>query len=251
MPHYLLDDIRTKTSQLASSTSVSLHSILDSTPEPTVTASGIVPGKAPLDNPAPIVGVAPEPGEPTRRYSQRVRISTEKIAPHNETVAVLKAKCKNRKLSKKTSTNSLNSNQSTATNYVSDTDASQSSVIIHRISSTAVLPQPSATRVQEVPAPPVEGSRMVDGAASDSLTGGETERWDFSVDHERLELELSRLADADTEELSQISPRNLKAILQEVLEDRRSRLQAREVQPPKLKAQACSIHYLIGPYINS
>ncbi|KAG8730068.1 hypothetical protein FRC10_003163, partial [Ceratobasidium sp. 414] len=253
MLSYQLSEIRTRTSQLVSAPTISLHTILDSSPEPMATALGVVPNQAPLDDCAATLTAVSEPEDQTRRYSQRVRISTEKIASHNEEVAVREAKRKNRK-SRTTSISSIASEQSTVPNHVSDSDTGPPRDIVDEsqlaeeqliqdfidrvVSRHAMLQKSSANRVPEVSEPTIEDSRDVDGAASGTVGAGETETWDFSADHERLESELSRLADADPEELAQISPRNLKAILQELQADRSLRLQAREVQPPKLKAQA-------------
>ncbi|KAG8713034.1 hypothetical protein FRC08_013768 [Ceratobasidium sp. 394] len=290
MSGYQLSDTRTRIAQLAPAP-VSLHTVLDPSPEPTTTASGIVPGQALLDNAAPVTEVVSEPESQPRRYSQRVRISTERIKPHNALVAAQNRKRQERKSRQEGSTSGYASEQSTTTNHASDTEGDHPHDAVHPVHSTTgsptgrsgpggdpddsrlhqqsglarLLSEPSTTGVRQVSAPSVEVSRALDGTggsprnanalvansriassrdassrivASSHVTS-EADAWDFSVDHERLEAELSRLIDADPKELAQISPRNLQAILKEVVIDSRRRsLQAREVQPPRLEAQA-------------
>ncbi|KAG9101461.1 hypothetical protein FS749_006680 [Ceratobasidium sp. UAMH 11750] len=81
MSSYQLSDTRPHISQL-SPPLVSLHTVLDSSPEPATTASGVVPGRALLDDCVPATEVVSELEALVRRYSQPVRISTEKIKPH-------------------------------------------------------------------------------------------------------------------------------------------------------------------------
>ncbi|KAG8788551.1 hypothetical protein FRC12_014431 [Ceratobasidium sp. 428] len=293
MSGYRLDNTRARTAHLKSTPSHSLLSVLDSSPEPTTTASGVAPGRALFDDRSPSPEAVSEPEGSTRRYSQRVRISTEKIKPHNEEIAEKKRKRRNRKPRRKISTSSFASEQSTTTNYASDTDASQPSHVghivagqpasaegsvggtpvadIHRTrhhkdvlpaASTSGLPPLHAGRV-EAPgadhdptddgptsntAEPNASTRRPDNAQPSAATrrpnrpGPERDAdyWDFSADHEGLETDLRRLVEANPEELSQISPDNLKAIIEVLEKDRsrrRSAQQTGEVLAPRLQAE--------------
>ncbi|KAG9096298.1 hypothetical protein FRC06_008817 [Ceratobasidium sp. 370] len=102
MPNYQLSNIRARTSRLESSSPqpITLHSLLESPPEPTQTASGVVPGQALFDTPEPNVE-GPEPQEPAPqdsiRRSQRVHIDTPAIAQFREEVQEQKARQDRRK----------------------------------------------------------------------------------------------------------------------------------------------------------
>ncbi|KAG8732999.1 hypothetical protein FRC10_000492 [Ceratobasidium sp. 414] len=108
MPNYQLSNTRARTSllELSSPQPATLHTVLESSPEPTTTASGVAPGRAlfdtperDLNNPEPQES---EPQEPTWR-SQRVHIDTSGIAQHRQQVEEGKAR-RQRRQSRQSST---------------------------------------------------------------------------------------------------------------------------------------------------
>ncbi|KAG8702719.1 hypothetical protein FRC09_004578 [Ceratobasidium sp. 395] len=306
MPSYQLSNTHAHTSHLKSTPSYSLLSVLDSSPEPTATASGTVPGQALFDNRSPSPSAVAQPEDSTRRYSQRVRINTKKIGPHNEEIAAQKRKRKNRKPRRKISTSSFaSSEQSTTTNYASEYDADDAGRDGHTVVGPApsseaggggppvqdvqrqshhtdLLPPPPTPSVRPIHAPAIEAPRVDhdstgptsgtkpdapdrslgrsgpkhdaqrsgpkrnaqrSGPERDAQRSGperDAQYWDFSANHERLEANLQRLVEANPDELSQITPDNLKAIIQVLQKDcpqRRSPVQTNQVLAPRLQAE--------------
>ncbi|QRV77151.1 hypothetical protein RhiJN_05166 [Ceratobasidium sp. AG-Ba] len=124
MSKHLLNRIRTHTH--IATAPISQQSILESSPEPTATASGIIPGQAPFDNRESTVGILsepepepePEPERQTHHYSQRNRTRAAKAIQLDQETAEQKAKSK-RRLSKNP-TRIVTSEAPTETEHVSD-----------------------------------------------------------------------------------------------------------------------------------
>ncbi|KAG8769409.1 hypothetical protein FRC12_004990 [Ceratobasidium sp. 428] len=259
-------NIRALTSQLESTPSITLHTIVDSSPEPTITASGVVPGQALFDAP-PTTLEPTSTQDSTRRYPKRAHIPTAAIAQFNEEIAEDKAHRKNRKPRKKRSTGSLTSEQSNATTHVSDSEPARRHDGAHRLSGEAdpptatnegstrrdvqprrsraeLLPGASDARLHEVQAAPREGApaRNHSGPAA---PGSESDSWDFSADHGGLVAQIVKRTGQTSEDFEQYSPRNLQAILETLVGDQtRQSVQhnkTQQVLPPQLKAQAKAV----------
>ncbi|KAG8697939.1 hypothetical protein FRC08_006228 [Ceratobasidium sp. 394] len=264
MPGYTLSDTRTRIAQAIPPRSTSLLSIVESSPEPTTTASGIIPGQAYLDNQAPTVEAVSEAESSGRRYPQRPRFSTRQIEQYNQDRAKLKLSRQNRKSSKKTSTSSLASavsEQSTSNDAPysepSEPGDAHDTVVgataqpaVGRDAADAYVRQPHMqTGVEprgtagEVPgihgdAGTASGMGHVEGhgdgprppsGALDSTSQRDRDparlapvHWNLSSDHDFLEFQLSRLADADPNAASDLSHADLKAIVKELAKDRRT-----------------------------
>ncbi|KAG8678389.1 hypothetical protein FRC08_017816, partial [Ceratobasidium sp. 394] len=129
MPTYNLSHTRTRISQAIPSHSISLLSIVESSPEPTATVSGVVPGQALLDDQVPTTEAVSEPKDSSRRYPQRPRFSTKAIEQYNKDRAQVRENSKNskpRKPRKKSSASSLVSavSEQTTTNDAPDSEPS-------------------------------------------------------------------------------------------------------------------------------
>ncbi|QRW03802.1 hypothetical protein RhiLY_02801 [Ceratobasidium sp. AG-Ba] len=122
MSKHLLNRIRTHTH--IATAPISQQSILESSPKPTATASGIIPGQAPFDNRESTVDILsepepePKPERQTHHYSQRNRTRAAKAIQLDQETAERKAKSK-RRLSKNP-TRIVTSEAPTKTEHVSD-----------------------------------------------------------------------------------------------------------------------------------
>ncbi|KAG9079581.1 hypothetical protein FS749_008402, partial [Ceratobasidium sp. UAMH 11750] len=187
MPAYSLSHTRTHIAQAIPSRSISLLSIVESSPEPTTTSSGVVPGQALLDNYAPTTNAeaTSEGDNSSRRYPQRARFSTGKISQYNEGCAKLKENRKNHKPRKKSLTSSLVSavSEMSTTNDAADSGPSERSNAPGAVGGATSVPaarpgggdgvdaaicqprvQPAVVR--RAPAGQVQGVHGEDGAAS-------------------------------------------------------------------------------------
>ncbi|KAG8699839.1 hypothetical protein FRC09_006338 [Ceratobasidium sp. 395] len=261
MADYQLSNIRSCIAQNHSTpTPVTLHTLLEGSPEPTTTSSGTVPGKALFDKPSSI----PAELEPASqgRYPQHVRIATAAIAQHNEEIAQEKARRKSRKPykpRKKRSSNSLASESEYSTSqYASDAAPSSPRIDQHVGSGTGVQPtglrEPVAdtlrqachprgvlSNLSERGVPQVHGDMQQDQAVVDNGAGSEAGsaeegKWDFSVDVLALANELARLTGSNPTNFSDYSPRNLQALLKSCYRDQTPQSQLQS--PKQLKAQA-------------
>ncbi|KAG9079778.1 hypothetical protein FRC06_007477, partial [Ceratobasidium sp. 370] len=126
MSSYRLSYTRTRTAQANSSRSISLLSVVESSPEPTTTASGVIPGQALLDDRVPTAEAVSEPESSNRRYPQHPCFSTQAIEQYNESRARVRESRKNRKPRKQTSRSSLASavSEQSTTNNATDSEPS-------------------------------------------------------------------------------------------------------------------------------
>ncbi|KAG8702832.1 hypothetical protein FRC08_003219 [Ceratobasidium sp. 394] len=175
MSGYSLSDTRTRTAQTNPPRSISLFSIVDSSPEPTTTASGVIPGQALLDNHATTAEVDPvSKPESTRRYPQRPRFSTKWIAQYNEDRAKLKEARKNRKPRKKSSTTSLASaasEQTTTDNDRPDSRPSSASVAHDTMGGTTTAPPGGGNGADGAVRQPCGEASGVRGASANQVPG--------------------------------------------------------------------------------
>ncbi|KAG8688456.1 hypothetical protein FRC09_012893, partial [Ceratobasidium sp. 395] len=269
MADYQLSNIRSRIAQNHStSTPVTLHTLLEGSPEPTTTSSGTVPGKALFDKPSSI----PAKLEPASqgRYPQRVRIATAAIAQHNEEIAQEKARRKSRKPykpRKKRSSNSLASESEYSTSQYASDAAPSSPRIVQHVTSIAgvqptgprapvadtlrqarhprgVLSNLSERGVPQVPGDMLQDQTVVDNGARSEAGSSEEgsadrdreiEEWNFSVDPQALADELARLTGSNPTNFSDYSPRNLQALIESCYRDQTPQSQLQS--PKQLKAQ--------------